>query len=138
MGDDHVVRLIGVYAADGGIRGELAYIAGRYLKGQHCELCDITHSPIRRRKEWDEFASGLSVPIDLVHRNERDEPTLQATRGVEPCVVAQTQSGQIKMVLDPAALAQVTSVDEFAQALLDSLRDQGLLLPEKPHGAQRP
>jgi hypothetical protein len=132
MADNHIVTLIGVYAADGGIRGELAYIAGRYLKGQHCGLCDITHSPIRRRKEWDDFTSRLGVPFDLVHRNERDVPTRLATEGGEPCVAAKTSSGDIIIVLSATDLLSVHTVREFSAALAESLRAHHLQLPASP------
>ncbi|MGA1089849.1 MAG: hypothetical protein ACO3X2_10375, partial [Candidatus Nanopelagicales bacterium] len=63
-------RLVGVYDADGDLRGEIAYLAGKF-GGRHCALCDITHSPVRRRREWDDYVSTLPVPFDLVHRNKR-------------------------------------------------------------------
>ncbi len=40
----HVVRLIGVYDADGTLRGELGYWVGARLGRRHCSLCDITHA----------------------------------------------------------------------------------------------
>jgi hypothetical protein len=39
-----VIRLIGVYDADGGLRGEIAYLAGK-LGGHHCSLCDVSGTP---------------------------------------------------------------------------------------------
>jgi hypothetical protein len=126
-----VVRLIGVYAADGGIRGELSYIAGRYLKGIHCELCDITHSPLRRRKEWDAFTARLSVPFDLVHRNERDADTMLATEGLEPCVAAQTSAGDIEIVISATEMRQLKDVDELSAALEKAFLTHHLYLPMK-------
>ena len=38
-----VESIWGVYHADGGLIGELKYVAGALFKGQHCSLCDITH-----------------------------------------------------------------------------------------------
>ena len=46
-------ELIGVYHADGGPIGEARYVLGRMLGTAHCGLCDITHSPVRRKPEWD-------------------------------------------------------------------------------------
>ena len=65
-------RLLGIYRADGGLRGELRYLAGHYLRGQSCSLCDITHSPFRRKAAWDEAVTGLGIPFDLLHLNELD------------------------------------------------------------------
>lgn len=70
-------RLVGVYHADGGLRGEASYVLGKLLGSAHCSLCDITHSPWRRKPAWDAMAARLGVPFHLVHRDEwpRTVPT---------------------------------------------------------------
>ena len=68
-----VTELVGVYDADGGLLGEAAYVWGKLRGTRHCSLCDITHSPWRRKPAWDAMAGELSVPIGLVHRNELEE-----------------------------------------------------------------
>ena len=67
-----VTRLIGVYNADGGVAGELRYLIGHYLRGRSCSLCDVTHSPLRRKAAWDEEAAALGIRFDLRHLNELD------------------------------------------------------------------
>ena len=42
-----IVRLIGVYDANGTLSGELAYWIGARLGRRHCSLCDITHGSVR-------------------------------------------------------------------------------------------
>jgi hypothetical protein len=37
------IRLTGVYNANGGIMGELAYVLGHLVGARECNLCDITH-----------------------------------------------------------------------------------------------
>ena len=66
-------ELVGVYDANGGLLGEAAYVWGRLRGTAHCGLCDITHSTVRRRAEWDRMATGLPVPIRLLHLNEMDD-----------------------------------------------------------------
>lgn len=63
-------EFIGVYHADGGLRGEVRYVVGHLLGRTECALCDITHSPIRRKKQWDGFVADLGVPFRLLHLNE--------------------------------------------------------------------
>ena len=121
------MRLVGVYDADGGLRGELSYLLGK-ARGRHCSLCDITHSPVRRRREWDDFVATLPVPFDVVHRNERDPAVEAATAGREPCVVAKTIDG-IVMVLDGADLGHADSVGGLADALDAALLRLGLSMP---------
>jgi hypothetical protein len=120
-----VIRLIGVYDADGGLRGEIAYLAGK-VAGRHCTLCDITHSPVRRRREWDAYASTLPVPFDLVHRNERSRAVAEATEGREACVVAECDDGSIVFLLGNADLEQARDVAGLASALATALRASGL------------
>ena len=60
---------LGVYDADGGLVGELAYVLGHLLGRTECALCDITHT-WRRKPEWDAMAERLGVPFELAHRNE--------------------------------------------------------------------
>lgn len=65
-----VERLVGVYDADGGIVGEARYIVGHLLGRTECALCDITHSPVRRKGSWVRLVDELHVPLTAVHRNE--------------------------------------------------------------------
>lgn len=71
-----MTRLIGVYNANGGFLGELAYIRGKITDTHHCALCDITHgnNPFGR-KEWKEARARLFIPLELVHLNEMDART---------------------------------------------------------------
>lgn len=123
-----VIRLIGVYDADGGMRGEIAYLAGK-LAGRHCSLCDITHSPVRRRREWDAYVSTLPIPFDVVHRNERSRAVAEATEGREACVVAECDDGSIVSLLGNADLERARDVAGLASALAAAITASGLELP---------
>jgi len=104
-------RLIGIYNADGGIVGELKYFFGHLIGVAKCELCDVTHSPIRRKASFDKLASDLKaefgLEFDLKHLNERTESEIRASSGQEPCVLAQYTDGSLGMFLDRAELAVV-------------------------------
>ncbi|MFZ4509474.1 MAG: hypothetical protein ACOYNJ_00840 [Candidatus Nanopelagicales bacterium] len=123
-----VIRLIGVYDADGGLRGEIAYLAGK-LAGRHCSLCDITHSPVRRRREWDAYVSTLPIPFDVVHRNERSRAVAAATEGREACVVAECDDGSLVLLLGDADLERARDVAGLASALAAAITASGLELP---------
>lgn len=118
-------RLVGVYDADGGLRGEIAYLAGK-LDRRHCSLCDITHSPVRRRREWDDYVSILPVPFDLVHRNKRSEAIASATDGREACVVAECTDGTVVFLLDNDDLLRASDVAGLARAVDDAIASAGL------------
>lgn len=93
-----VQRLVGVYRADGGLWGELRYLADHYLRGESCTLCEITHGSLRRKPEWDRAVANLDVPIDLRHLNELD-PGLRAHVGDDAAmVVADTTTGFVTLL----------------------------------------
>jgi hypothetical protein len=100
------VRYLGIYDADGGLTGELRYIIGHLLGTAECALCDITHSPVRRKPAWDRMVATLGVPFDLRHRNEltASEQAATASMGL-PVVAAELTDGRLIPVLDAAALA---------------------------------
>jgi hypothetical protein len=123
-----ITRLIGVYDADGGLRGELAYLAGK-LGGHHCSLCDITHSPIRRRREWDTYVGTLPVPFEVVHRNERSRAVQEATEGREACVIGECDDGTIVFLLSNDDLTRAGDVAGLASALGAALSASGLQWP---------
>ena len=123
-----ITRIVGVYDADGGLRGELAYLAGK-LAGRHCSLCDITHSPVRRRREWDAYVASLPVPFDVVHRNERSPLIAAATAGREACVVAVCDDGQVVFLLGDEDLAQARDIAGLARALDSAVTTAQLAWP---------
>lgn len=129
-----ITRIVGVYDADGGLRGEIAYLAGK-LTGHHCTLCDITHSPVRRRRAWGEYVATLPVPFDVMHRNERTPDIEKATAGREACVVAERQDGHIAFLLDSEDLAAAGDVAGLALALEAAITREGLTWPGEPADA---
>ena len=117
-----VVEVVGVYDADGGIRGEVAYVVGHLLGRTDCALCDITHSPVRRRPRWDAMTARLPVPVRLVHRNETTPAEQAAWASVGLPVVLGATGGNHVVLLDrPALRALDGSVDAFEQALRRAL-----------------
>src|SRR4051794_20045895 len=91
-------RLIGVYDADGSLRGELTYFVGARLGRRHCSLCDITHGLVRERPEWSAFRSSLPVPFDTYHRDDQPDDVRAAHQGQEPVVLAATDGGLVGLL----------------------------------------
>ena len=112
--------LIGVYKADGGILGEVSYFLGHLIGTRECNLCDITHSPIKKKAKFKQFEKTLlkerGIQMKLVHMNERTEAELAASKGREPCVLLQYPDGSISMFLDYVELKAASgSVSSFAK-----------------------
>ena len=116
-----IVRYTGVYNADGGIIGEVRYVIGHLLGTAECALCDITHSPVRRKPAWDRMVARLGVPVIVLHRNELDADLLAATATASlPAVFAHHADGTITVALSAQQLDGMGgSVTRFENAILD-------------------
>jgi hypothetical protein len=121
------MALIGVYKADGGLVGEVSYFLGHLVGVKECSLCDITHSPIMKKKAFKEFEARLraerGIDIRLVHMNERTEAELAASKGREPCVLLEYEDGSMSMFLDyeelKAAGGKVGSFEKLVESRLN-------------------
>jgi hypothetical protein len=118
-----VTGLVGVYHADGGPIGEAKYVIGKLIGTAHCALCDITHSPLRRKPAWDRMVAGLGVSFELLHLNEMPPDVAAATaRHGSPLVLGRLPDGTVAPVLLPEDLDALDgSVDSFAVALRSAL-----------------
>ncbi|WDZ87653.1 hypothetical protein [Micromonospora cathayae] len=136
--DRAVRRLVGVYHADGGLRGELAYLVGKVRGTADCALCDTTHGRLGRRREWKDLLPELGVPVDLVHLNERSPAVRAASEGRTPCVLAVTADGP-ELLLGPEQLAAVRGdVTGFAAALRAAADRAGLEWSTSPTAREAP
>jgi len=84
--------------------GELRYLAGHLLRGEHCSLCDITHAGISRKKAWDAAVASLGIPFTLLHLNEMNAELARFVGDRAACVIAETPQGY-EFVLGDAELA---------------------------------
>ena len=80
-------RLVGVYNADGSLRGELQYAFARARGTAHCALCETTHGKIRRRRDFDRACAALDAPLELRHRDELDPEQTALVQGRLPCIL---------------------------------------------------
>jgi hypothetical protein len=113
-----ITEYVGVYHADGGIVGEAKYVVGHLLGRVHCALCDITHSPVRRKKAWDQLVAELGVPFRLYHLNEMPPDVADVVAQVGSPVVLARSERALHVLFDRDALAAMDgSVPGFAQAL---------------------
>lgn len=118
-------ELIGVYDADAGVRGEAAYLVGRLLGRRHCGLCDVTHSPVRRKPAWDALVRDLAVPFRLAHLNQLrpDERRVVGDTGA-PVVLERRADGSLEVLMDRGAIESVGGdVGRFGVALRHELAE---------------
>lgn len=118
--------LIGVYKADGGIIGELSYFFGHLVGARSCSLCDISHSPIKKKSSFKALERDLlkehNIAIKMLHMNERNERELKASAGREPCMLLEYSDGSISMFLDYVELKAISgSVSSLRKLILSRL-----------------
>ena len=120
-----VSELVGVYDADGGLLGEAAYVWGKVRGTRHCGLCDITHSTVRRKGEWDRMVARLPVPVRLLHLNELDDDLRAAVAATRAPVVLARETGGWRELIGVAELDEMAgSVDAFEAAVRRRLDEE--------------
>lgn len=102
-----LTRIVGVYDADHTLRGELSYVLGHLIGTRNCDLCTITHGPLRRKSATatlvDAVTERFGVPLELIHRDEQT-PTMNAvSAGHLACVLAEID-GRWRIVVDRPTL----------------------------------
>ena len=112
-----VIRLIGVYDADGTVLGELSYFLRARVGRAHCALCDITHGRVRERADWRACRDELPVPFVTYHRDDQPDEVRAAASGIAPVVLAESDSG-FRVVAGPDDLEACAGSPERLVAIL--------------------
>ena len=122
-----ITRIVAVYNANGGLIGEAQYLLGHLFGTVSCALCDITHSPLRRKPAWDQMVKTLPYPLEVHHRNEVDDAlSTWLTGATLPVIVAQDSDGIFHSALGEQALEDCDgSPDVFKERLLGALEGLG-------------
>ena len=119
--------LIGVYNADGGLAGELSYVFGHLIGIRSCSLCDISHSPIKKKASFKELEQHLleehGIIVRMVHLNERNERELKASEGRVPCMLLEYPDQSISMFLDATDLKALSGSVRSLKKLIISRLD---------------
>ena len=122
-------RLIGVYDADGTLRGEVAYWVGARLGRRHCSLCDVTHGTFTEKTAWKRCRSSLPVPFDTYHRDDQPDDVRRASGDTAPVVIAETSSGFVVLLDDTEISATRGAAELLMSAIEKAARDAELTWP---------
>jgi hypothetical protein len=114
-----IVRLVGVYDADGTALGELSYFVRARLGRAHCALCDITHGRVRERDDWRSRKATLPVPFETFHRDDQPDAVRAAGTGL-PTIVAERADGTFVELVDAAALVSCAGSPERLVAVIEA------------------
>jgi hypothetical protein len=122
----HITRLVGVYDAEGTLRGELSYWIGARLGRRHCSLCEITHGLVRERSDWQACRNGLPIPFDTFHLDDQPAAVRTVAAGRAPIVVAEVEGTHV-VLLGPDEIEVCDgSVDALMSALEVAAASKGL------------
>ena len=116
----------GIYHGDGGLIGEIKYVAGALFRRQHCSLCDITHKIAWEKSDMKQLRKNFDVPFHVVHLNERPEDLSLYSEGITPILVAKTDSGFITIASDKElkyCSASVQSHSDLRSEKLDHIAE---------------
>ena len=111
--------LVFVYNAQSGLFNTLADIGHKIFSPQtySCQLCALTHSHFGMRKEWKRFVESLGRPLEFLHADElgdRSEKLL-------PPAILERRDGQLKTLVDAAAINACRNMDELKRLLISKL-----------------
>jgi hypothetical protein len=139
LASDSIVRLVGVYDADGSVVGELSYFVRARFGRAHCALCDITHGLVRERADWRTARSALPVPFLTFHRDDQPDDVRAAGGSDPPMVIAETSRGDHVVLLDRDRLERCAgSPARLVDALDAAARARDLVWSARTaDGAQR-
>ena len=99
------MRAVGVYNAEGSLRGELSYVLKKLSGRGSCSLCDITHgwSP-KPKRSWREACAESPVELTLLHLDELSEQ--QRAAFTEAPTILREQGGEWRVVMGAEEIAR--------------------------------
>lgn len=121
-----ITRLIGVYDAEGTLRGEISYLLRRMVTGQHCALCDITHGSLGMRSTWErckaDFTARRGIALHLAHLDDAPRSVMDHANFQAPAVFLERLDGAVELLMTAADLARCgNSPEKFFEYLESEL-----------------
>lgn len=93
--------LLFVYNADSGLFNLLSDIAKKSFKGEGtCSLCDLTHDPLKVKKEWQEFIESLPIKAEFDYKDLFLKKHAELTDVQFPVVFLKGHDGKLREVIN--------------------------------------
>ena len=87
------MKIFCIFDAQGSFLGEISHFFKKYVFGQSCSMCDISHNLTGEKQEWRDMSETLEYDIKLLHIDEMDSMLEKFVSNSTPCVVASMKSG---------------------------------------------
>jgi hypothetical protein len=113
-------RVILVYDGDSGLPAMLLDACKKAFGREECALCEITYSPLGKRREWVACERRLGVTVEEMHRDQ-----LPASWGISelPCVLGRNGDERPITLLDRNQIigcrGSVAELERRVRAALD-------------------
>ena len=112
--------LVFVYNADSGVFNALADAAHKIFSPRtyQCNLCALTHSAVRMRKEWKKFLDGLGVPLEFLHADELR--SRHGVAGVPLPAVFERDGDEVKVLITADSINTCRTMDDLKRLILNA------------------
>lgn len=97
------IEVVGVYHANGGLFGEIAYVLGKLLGQTECALCDVTHGLVSEKDTVKSWRCRVPYAISFKHLNELSSEMFEFVAQRSPCVVLR-RNAQLSLLIDSETL----------------------------------
>ncbi len=128
-----IVRLIGVYDAEGTLRGEIAYWIGARLGRRHCSLCDVTHGTFTEKGDWKRCRSSLPVRFETFHRDDQPDVVRAASGNQAPVITAELADDFVVLMTDARIRLAQGDPLRLVAMIEESMAESGLVWPTQPN-----
>ena len=111
------MKIFCIFDARGSFLGEISHFFKKYVSGQSCAMCDISHNLTGVKQEWRDMSQTLNYEIKLLHIDEMDSTLALFVNNSTPCVVASTKN-DFKVLVNQEELSACTgNINSFRKLL---------------------
>jgi hypothetical protein len=96
-------RVILVYNADSGLAAMLLDVIKKAAGREDCALCEITHSPVGKRRDWAACERRLEIAVEELHRDQLPRDW-GISRSELPCVLGRSGDNRPAVLLTRAEI----------------------------------
>ena len=111
------MKIFCIFDAQGSFLGEISHFFKKYVFGQSCAMCDISHNLTGVKREWRDMSKALKYDIKLLHIDEMDSKLALFVNNSTPCVIASIKS-DFKVLVNQEELSACTgNINSFRKLL---------------------
>ena len=119
--------LVLAYNADSGFFNAVTDLAHKALSPQtyQCNLCALTYSTFRMRRDWKVFLETLEMELQFLHADELK--SRYGVSGVPLPAVFRKEGAGLELLIGADSIDECQTIDELKQLVRDSLSDNSLV-----------